>query len=133
MPLYFIPNLVKNLHYDALICFLFLQKRMEENRIKLAEVTNNHHKLSFERRKLRATGAGQTVDLLTKRQKDAIDMQNGVNADNGDSDSTSSQEDGHASAILLGSSIAVKNAVRPIKLPEVKKLPPYTTWIFLDR
>ncbi|KAD4888180.1 hypothetical protein E3N88_20253 [Mikania micrantha] len=111
----------------------YIMKRMEENRIKLAEVTNNHHKLSIERRKLRATGANQTIDLLTKRQKDAIDMQNGVNASNGDSDSTSSQEDGHASAILLGSSIAVKNAVRPIRLPEVKKLPPYTTWIFLDR
>ncbi|KAK9067044.1 hypothetical protein SSX86_014368 [Deinandra increscens subsp. villosa] len=111
----------------------YIMKRMEENRIKLAEVTNNHHRLSLERRKLRATGANQTVDLLTKRQKDAIDMQNGVNASNDDSDSTSSQEDGHASAVLLGSSIAVKNAVRPIKLPEVKKLPPYTTWIFLDR
>lgn len=124
--------LVKNLHYDGFI-ILFLQRRMEENRIKLAEVTHNHHKLSVERRKPRVADANQTVDLLTKRQKDAIDMQNGVNASNDDSDSTSSQEDGHASAILLGSSIAVKNAVRPIKLPEVKKLPPYTTWIFLDR
>ena len=106
---------------------------MEENRIKLAEVTSTHQRLAVERRNLRISGADQTVDLLTKRQKDAIDKQNGVNASNGDSDSTSSQEDGHASAILLGSSIAVKNAVRPIKLPEVKKLPPYTTWIFLDR
>lgn len=112
---------------------VYIMKRMEENRIKLAEVTNNHQKLSLERRNLRPTGSDQTIDLLTKRQKDAIDMQNGVNASNGDSDSNSSQEDGHASAILLGSSIAVKNAVRPIKLPEVKKLPPYTTWIFLDR
>lgn len=106
---------------------------MEENRNKLAEVTSNHHKLSLERRNLKSIGADQTVDLLTKRQKDAIDMQNGVNENNGDSDSNSSQEDGHASAILLGSSIAVKNAVRPIRLPEVNKLPPYTTWIFLDR
>lgn len=112
---------------------LCVQKRMEENRIKLAEVTNNHYKLSVERRNLKTSVADQTVDLLTKRQKDAIDMQNGVNANNDDSDSSSSQEDGHASAILLGSSIAVKNAVRPIKLPEVDKLPPYTTWIFLDR
>ncbi|KAI3802589.1 hypothetical protein L1987_30727 [Smallanthus sonchifolius] len=39
--------------------------------------------------------------------EDSIDMQNG------DSDSSSSEEDGHASAILLGSSIAVKNDVRP--------------------
>lgn len=73
-------------------------------------------------------------DLLAKRQKDAIDMHNGISTSNGDDESSSSQEDGYArSAILLGSSIAVKNAVRPIKLPEVEKLPPYTTWIFLDR
>ncbi|KAL7607337.1 hypothetical protein Lser_V15G20112 [Lactuca serriola] len=117
---------------DADRC-VYIMKRMEENRIKLAEVTNNHYKLSVERRNLKTSVADQTVDLLTKRQKDAIDMQNGVNANNDDSDSSSSQEDGHASAILLGSSIAVKNAVRPIKLPEVDKLPPYTTWIFLDR
>nr|XP_043617149.1 histone-lysine N-methyltransferase CLF isoform X2 [Erigeron canadensis] len=125
-----IDSLKKKVDADRCV---YIMKRMEENRIKLAEVTNNHHKLSLERRNLTAAGVDQTVDLLTKRQKDAIDMQNGVNSNNGDSDSSSSQEDGHASAILLGSSIAVKNAVRPIKLPEMKKLPPYTTWIFLDR
>ncbi|KVH92510.1 SET domain-containing protein [Cynara cardunculus var. scolymus] len=125
-----IDSLKKKVDADRCV---YIMKRMEENRIKLSEVTHTHHKLSLERRHLRISGADQTVDLLTKRQKDAIDKQNGVNASNGDSDSTSSQEDGHASAILLGSSIAVKNAVRPIKLPEVKKLPPYTTWIFLDR
>lgn len=125
-----IDSLKKKVDADRCV---YIKKRMEENRMKLAEVTNNHHKLSLERKNLRTTGADQTVDLLTKRQKDAIDMQNGVNASDGDSDSTSSQEDGHASAVLLGSSIAVKNAVRPIKLPEVNKLPPYTTWIFLDR
>ncbi|KAL4582261.1 hypothetical protein LXL04_006805 [Taraxacum kok-saghyz] len=123
-----IDSFKKNVDADRCV---YIMKRMEENRIKLAEVTSNHHKLSTERRNLKTSGTD--VDLLTKRQKDAIDMQNGVNANNGDSDSSSSQEDGHASAILLGSSIAVKNAVRPIKLPEVNKLPPYTTWIFLDR
>lgn len=61
-------------------------------------------------------------------------MQNGIDADNGDRDSDNYLEDAHASsAVLLGSSIPVKNHVRPIKLPGVKRLPPYTTWIFLDR
>lgn len=70
------------------------------------------------------------VDLLKKRQKDAADMQNGI--DNGNKDSL--EEEGHAcTAVLLGSNVAIKNAVRPIKLTEVKRLPPYTTWIFLDR
>ncbi|KAA8531679.1 hypothetical protein F0562_006604 [Nyssa sinensis] len=112
----------------------YIKKRMEENRLKLADVSNHLYKLSLERTNNKLIGTYKSVDLLTKRQKDAIDMQNGIDTSNGEKDSSSSQEDGHASsAILLGSSIAVKNAVRPIKLMEVKKLPPYTTWIFLDR
>ncbi|KAM7516507.1 hypothetical protein LguiA_006090 [Lonicera macranthoides] len=111
-----------------------IKKRMEENQRKLSEVTNNHFKLSVERRNLQSIDTGRSVDLLTKRQKDAVDMQNGVDIRSGDNDSNDSQEDGNAStAILLGSSIATKNAVRPIKLKEVKRIPPYTTWIFLDR
>lgn len=107
---------------------------MEENRRKLSEVTNNHFKLSEERRNLQSIDTDRSVDLLTKRQKDAVDMQNGVDIRSGDNDSNDSQEDGNTStAILLGSSIATKNAVCPIKLKEVKRIPPYTTWIFLDR
>lgn len=100
----------------------------------MLDVTKNLYKLSMERRNFKIICGDGGVDLLAKRQKDAIDMHNGIGTSNGDNESCSSQEDGYApSAILLGSSIAVKNAVRPIKLPEVKKLPPYTTWIFLDR
>ncbi|XP_059642629.1 histone-lysine N-methyltransferase CLF isoform X2 [Cornus florida] len=113
---------------------LYIKKRMEDNRLKLADVSNHLYKLSLERKNSKLIGIDKSVDLLTKRQKDAIDMQNGNDINNGDKESNSSQEDGHASsAILLGSSIAVKNVVRPIKLAEVKRLPPYTTWIFLDR
>ncbi|GFZ18772.1 SET domain-containing protein [Actinidia rufa] len=107
---------------------------MEENRLKLLDVSNQLYKFSVERRNDKVNSTDKSIDLLTKRQKDAIDMQNGIDTSNEDKDSSSSQEDGNtSSAILLGSSIAVKNAVRPIKLTEVKKLPPYTTWIFLDR
>lgn len=107
---------------------------MEENAQRVMDVTNNFYKLSTDRKNLKIIGSDQTVNLLAKRQKDAIDLQNGIGAGNGEEDSSSSQEDGYASsAILLGSSIAVKNAVRPIKLPEMKKLPRYATWTFLDR
>ncbi|KAI3452003.1 hypothetical protein Pfo_008668 [Paulownia fortunei] len=113
---------------------VYIKKRMEENTEKVLDVTKNLYKLSMERRNFKIICGDGGVDLLAKRQKDAIDMHNGIGTSNGDNESSSSQEDGYApSAILLGSSIAVKNAVRPIKLPEVKKLPPYTTWIFLDR
>lgn len=112
----------------------YIKKRMEENAEKVLDVTKNIYKLSMERRNFKIICGDGGADLLAKRQKDAIDMHTGIGTSNGDNESSSSQEDGYApSAILLGSSIAVKNAVRPIKLPEVKKLPPYTTWIFLDR
>ncbi|CAA0840978.1 Histone-lysine N-methyltransferase CLF [Striga hermonthica] len=111
-----------------------IKKRMQENTEKVVDVMKNLYKLSMERRNTKSNCGYGGVDLLAKRQKDAIDMHNGIGISNGDNESSSSQDDGYApSAILLGSSIAVKNAVRPIKLPEVKKLPPYTTWIFLDR
>ncbi|GER30902.1 histone-lysine N-methyltransferase CLF [Striga asiatica] len=111
-----------------------IKKRLQENTEKVVDVMKNLYKLSMERRNTKLNCGYGGVDLLAKRQKDAIDMHNGIGTSNGDNESSSSQDDGYApSAILLGSSIAVKNAVRPIKLPEVKKLPPYTTWIFLDR
>ncbi|KAM1606516.1 hypothetical protein ACFX1Z_027210 [Malus domestica] len=109
-----------------------IKKRMEVNKQKLAGVTNDMYKLSTERGSSRLTDASRSVDLLTKRQKDAFALQNGIELSNESNDS--SQEDGHGStAVLLESNVAVKSSVRPIKLPEVKRLPPYTTWIFLDR
>ncbi|KAK6923060.1 Pre-SET CXC domain [Dillenia turbinata] len=112
----------------------FIQRRLEENRKKLSSISNYLYKLSKERRIIEYKEAGKSVNLLIKRQKDAVDTHNGVDVGGGDKDSSNSQEDGHTPpAVLLGSSIAVKHAVRPIKLTEVKKLPPYTTWIFLDR
>lgn len=109
----------------------YFQKRLEENRQKLDGITSHLYKLSSERRSSWTGDAGSALDLLTKRQKDALVMQNGIDASNVDKDGYSYQES--STAVLMGSSIPVKNAVRPIKLTELKKLPPYTTWIFLDR
>ena len=90
----------------------------------------------MERRTCNISDSQRSLHLLTKRQKDAIDMHNGFHASNGDRESNGFHEDIHGStstAVLLGLNLAVKNSVRPVKLPEVKRLPPYTTWIFLDR
>lgn len=110
------------------------QKRVEENRQKLVGITNCLWKSAAERRTCGVADTIRSLDLLTKRQKDAVDMHNGVCGGNDDKESNGYHGDDHGStAVLLGSNVAVKNAVRPIKLPEVKRLPPYTTWIFLDR
>ncbi|KAJ0464666.1 putative [histone H3]-lysine(4) N-trimethyltransferase chromatin remodeling SET family [Helianthus annuus] len=110
---------------DAERC-AYIKKRMEENRMKLAGITKKNHMLAEERKNLGIINGGKVDNLLTKRQKDAIHMQNGNHI-------SSSQDNGHASVILLGYGIPVKSCVPPIKLPKVEKLPPYTTWIFLDR
>ena len=107
---------------------------MEHNKQKLVGVTNHLYKLSKERKNSWISDTDNSVDLFTKRQKDALSMHGGIDSSNVDKDSRGSEEDGNTStAVLLGSSIPVKNAVRPIKLTEVKRLPPYTSWIFLDR
>ncbi|KAK5793017.1 histone-lysine N-methyltransferase CLF-like [Gossypium arboreum] len=110
---------------------LSVKTRLEENKQKLVGITSHLYKLSKDRRSSWIIDTDSASDLLTKRQKDALGMQNGIDASNGDKDGYSYQEP--STAVLMGSSIPVKNAVRPIKLTEVKKLPPYTTWIFLDR
>ncbi|KAF5736163.1 histone-lysine N-methyltransferase CLF [Tripterygium wilfordii] len=111
-----------------------IKNKMEENRQKLIAVTNHLYTSSKERRNSRFSDSDSNVDLLTKRQKDALVKHSGNNVSNEDNDGHNPHDDGHASAaVLLGSSIPVRSAVRPVKLTEVKKLPPYTTWIFLDR
>ena len=97
----------------------------------MGDITSHLYKLCIERRSSWISDTDSASDLLTRRQKDALVMQNGIDISNGDKDNHSYQEP--STAVLMGSSIPVKNAVRPIKLAEVKKLPPYTTWIFLDR
>ncbi|KAJ7944440.1 Histone-lysine N-methyltransferase [Quillaja saponaria] len=129
--LWVIDSLKKQVVADRCVS---IQKRIEENRQKMVGVTKLLCKLSMERTTSTASDVNRNLDLLTKRQIDAIHMHNGVNASNGDRESYSSQEDNHAStAVLLGSTVAARNAVRPIKITEIKRLPPYTTWIFLDR
>ncbi|XP_068654165.1 histone-lysine N-methyltransferase CLF isoform X2 [Aristolochia californica] len=114
---------------------ILIKKKMEVNKEKLLGVTNNMYTLT----KLRADSVGRItdkkVDLLAKRQEDAINMLKGLNVTNGKKDNNSCHDDNlqSSSAVLLGNNFGGKNVVRPIKLPEVQRLPPYTTWIFLDR
>ncbi|OWM66276.1 hypothetical protein CDL15_Pgr013493 [Punica granatum] len=113
----------------------YVKKKIAENKRKLVGVTTHVYNLSRQRRNDQCTDnvTDNNVDLLAKRQADALGMQIGIESSNADKESNSNNEEGHTStAVLLGSSIPVKNAVRPIKLPEIKRLPPYTTWIFLD-
>ncbi|KAJ8640644.1 hypothetical protein MRB53_017338 [Persea americana] len=120
--------------YAAERCIL-IKKKMEENKQKLNSVTNHVHNLSKLRRNTTGIKTDPTENLLTKRQQDALCKQNGVDLTDGEKETSICQEDNwHASStVLLGSNFGAKNVIRPIKFQEVQKLPPYTTWIFLDR
>ena len=89
-------------------------------------MTKNQQKLSEEIGKSGIKNSGETFNLLmSKRMKEAIDLQNGVDI---------SLEDKHVPVALFQSSIPVKKSIiPPINLPKVGNIPPYTTWIFFDR
>ncbi|KAM7251665.1 hypothetical protein ACFE04_023548 [Oxalis oulophora] len=108
---------------------VYIKNRVEENRKKLSGFTNHIYELSKQRRIGSTNNTDNNIDLLTKRKNDARCMSNGVDVNNWDKNAYNSQEDGH----IHGPGISFKNTARPIKLPEVKRLPPYTTWVFLDR
>jgi len=108
---------------------------VEENKQKLRSITLHAYGLSICRRNTAIDSTVSDADLLTKRQEDALGMLTGVELSCGEKDNSSCQEESSNAtlSVLFGNNILGKNATRPIKLSEVPKLPPYTTWIFLDR
>ncbi|KAK9667803.1 hypothetical protein RND81_13G012100 [Saponaria officinalis] len=117
-----IDSLKKEVEAQRLV---YIQKIMEENRQKLSRAT-----LKNEKRNAMSSDTDNNAVVLMKQQADAVNMQIGVDANSRENNSSGSQDD---TTVLLGTNVPVKNSVRPIRLPEVKRLPPYTTWIFLDR
>nr|GMD58637.1 Histone-lysine N-methyltransferase EZ1 [Ipomoea batatas] len=109
----------------------YIKKKIADNTQELAGVTRDLYKLSIERRNLKILVGDGSSDLPSKRQKGAVDLQNSNGTGSGNN-ICSSQENGYASSDLR-SSIVLKIAVCPIKLPKLEKLPPYTTWVFLHR
>lgn len=79
----------------------------------------------------RGSGCKDGSNLLVKRQRDSPGMKSGIDESNNNHRFV---EDGPAnSGMVQGSSVPVKISLRPIKMPDIKRLSPYTTWVFLDR
>ncbi|KAG5401367.1 hypothetical protein IGI04_015974 [Brassica rapa subsp. trilocularis] len=126
-----IDSLKKKLAADRCIS---IKKRIDENKKNVRGITQSTMRSCMER------GGGcykDGSDLLVKRQRDSPGMKSGVNASDADKSNNHSSflEDGNASSTTMvqGSSVPVKISLRPIKMPDVKRLSPYTTWVFLDR
>ncbi|KAF3581704.1 hypothetical protein DY000_02034212 [Brassica cretica] len=126
-----IDSLKKKLAADRCIS---IKKRIDENKKNVRGITQSTMRSCMER------GGGSYKDgsdLLVKRQRDSPGMKSGLNASDADKSNNHSSflEDGNASSTTMvqGSSVPVKISLRPIKMPDVKRLSPYTTWVFLDR
>ncbi|CAN8284008.1 unnamed protein product [Cochlearia groenlandica] len=123
-----IDSLKKKLAADRCIS---IKKRIDENKKNLCGVTNSFMRSSMER----GGGCKEGSGLLVKRQRDMPGMKSGVDRNDGDKNNNHSfLEGGNTnSTAAQGSSIPVKISLRPIKMPDIKRLSPYTTWVFLDR
>ncbi|EOA28321.1 hypothetical protein CARUB_v10024520mg [Capsella rubella] len=122
-----IESLKKKLAADRCIS---IKKRIDENKKNLCGITQSFMRSSMER----GGSCEDGNDLLVKRQKDSPGMKSGIDASDADKNNHRFVEDGHVnSAMVQGSSVPVKISLRPIKIPDIKRLSPYTTWVFLDR
>lgn len=112
-----------------------VKEKVESNRRNLESYTNGLFMLSDSRKVTTSTGNDGTKDMLTQRIEKALCKLNGLDTVVGDKENVNCQEEGSSSTstIIFGSNLGGRSVVRPIKLPEVQKIPPYTTWIFLDR
>ncbi|CAD5319292.1 unnamed protein product [Arabidopsis thaliana] len=118
-----IESLKKKLAADRCIS---IKKRIDENKKNLFAITQSFMRSSMERGGSCKDGS----DLLVKRQRDSPGMKSGID----ESNNNRYVEDGPASSgMVQGSSVPVKISLRPIKMPDIKRLSPYTTWVFLDR
>ncbi|RLM55769.1 histone-lysine N-methyltransferase EZ1 isoform X2 [Panicum miliaceum] len=127
-----IDSLKKRITADRLT---YIKNRIGENKANLGTFTQRTYNLSKNRQNNTSKGTDLAPNLLTKRQDDALCTLHSVDICPADKDGSNFQDESpfSSSNVILGGNISAKNAIRPIKLPEVSKLPPYTTWIFLDR
>ncbi|OEL21118.1 Histone-lysine N-methyltransferase EZ1, partial [Dichanthelium oligosanthes] len=126
-----IDSLKKRITADRLT---YIKNRIGENKANLSTFTQRTYNLSKNRQSNTVKVTDLASNLLTKRQDDALCTLHSLDICPADKDGSNFQDESpFSSNVITGGNLGAKNAIRPIKLPEVPKLPPYTTWIFLDR
>ncbi|AQK80559.1 Histone-lysine N-methyltransferase EZ1 [Zea mays] len=128
-----IDSLKKRITADRLT---YIKNRIGENKTNISSYTQRTYNLSKNRQISTSKGTDSASNLLTKRQDDALCTLHSLDIIPVDKDGGTFQDESpfSSSNVMFGGNLGPKNAIiRPIKLPEVPKLPPYTTWIFLDR
>ncbi|XP_031481507.1 histone-lysine N-methyltransferase CLF isoform X1 [Nymphaea colorata] len=111
-----------------------VKHKIEENNKKLGSFTDHLYNLSMMRSSTKISG-GKPVDLLAKNREDASCTSSSLDHTGCGKQNICCLEDvsNASTTTALANNLGGRSTVRPVKLPEVQKLPPYTTWIFLDR
>ncbi|XP_057821616.2 histone-lysine N-methyltransferase CLF [Cryptomeria japonica] len=110
---------------------VYVKERIDLNKRNLELYTANLLSLSKSRKVTSSIGKEETKDILTCRMEKAP-CKFSLDLTAGEKENINFQEEGSNASSIVGS-CGGKTGVRPIKLHEVQKIPPYTTWIFLDR
>lgn len=98
-----------------------VKEKIESNEKELAGYTAKLQTQAQSRKTTNLMEQGGTKDMLTLRIESALCKFSGLDPTSGDKETVNCQEEG------------ISPWMRPIKLPFVQMIPPYTTWIFLDR
>ncbi|KAH9314284.1 hypothetical protein KI387_022911 [Taxus chinensis] len=124
-----IQRLKKEIAADRIV---YVKERIELNKKNLELYTANLPLQSKSAKVTSSTGEDETKDILTCRIEKAP-YKFSLDLTAGEKENVNCLEESLSASSISGSNCGGKNGVRPIKLPEVHKIPPYTTWIFLDR
>jgi histone-lysine N-methyltransferase EZH2 len=112
-----------------------LQMRVESNREQLKRYTEELVELNNRTKEFSKAQEPEGLESLCLQNERVVG--NWSNTDeSGDKDGKSGPDESNVEKhmpIIFGSCLAGKTAVRPVKLPKVENVPPYTTWIYLDR
>ncbi|KAM3207849.1 hypothetical protein ACQJBY_062869 [Aegilops geniculata] len=112
-----------------------IKDMIEKNKIKLSTITQSKCNSSPIWQTSASDGTDLAVNLLTPRQEDAPCSMHGLELCLAEKDGGGSHEGSPYGTwtFTLGGNPTAKNSKKPTELPEVSKIPPYTTWTYLDR
>ncbi|KAH9546913.1 hypothetical protein CY35_11G005800 [Sphagnum magellanicum] len=111
-----------------------LHMRVESNREQLKRYTEELVKLNNRAKECSKGQEPEGLESLCLHNERVLGLSN--TDESGDKDGKSGPDESNVEKlvpIIFGSCLAGKTAVRPVKLPKVENVPPYTTWIYLDR
>ncbi|CAK9195831.1 unnamed protein product [Sphagnum troendelagicum] len=112
-----------------------VKMRVESNREQLKRYTEELVKLNNRAKECSKGQEPEGLESLCLHNERLLGNLSNTD-ESGDKDGKSGPDESNVEKpvpIIFGSCLPGKTAVRPVKLPKVENVPPYTTWIYLDR